>query len=128
MFLIQYTYIYIFFNLFANPGVMKTVLEKILHCSAGVWPSDFLWPEIYYVAPLQFIAEHLREHGGKWVLQGCCLWTVQRSSAEAGPGRSSAPPCLPYRCTNHAISLTLHPPPAPQTLDFNIWKKKMLRL
>lgn len=63
-----------------------------------------------------------REHGDERYL--CCYHgTVQRSSAEAGPGRSSAPPFLPYRCTNRAISLVLHPPPAPRTLNFNIWKK-----
>jgi len=83
----------------------------------------------YYVV-LLYIAlnccEYSHEHGGEWVLQCCSHGTVQRSSAEAGPGRSSAPPCLPYRCTNHAISSTLHPPPAPQTLNFNICKIKPL--
>jgi len=76
----------------------------------------------YFIASYHY--DYLREHDGEWVLQCCSHGTVQRSSAEAGPGRSSAPPCLPYRCKNHAISSTLHPPPAPQTLNFIIWKIK----
>lgn len=95
-----------FFFFFSNSGEKKNINKNLQH------ETSKRQSRVYS-----------REHGGVRCLSGS-HGTVQRSSAEAGPGRSSAPPFLPYRCTtDRAISSVVLPPPVPRTLDSNIWNK-----